>query len=183
MQSLATLAEFRTAQPALASVSDAQVQAALDAVSAWARGIVGPVLASDFGTGYDAKIRHASRFGDKFVLPTKFATAITKVDNVAYTGVIGTDYWLDGEEATMPSLPVTFSYSPYFTVTLTGGAACPADLKNAVVELAAKALTRETGRDVASQTLGPRSVTYGNDADPSVMAAESIVRKYQPAVA
>jgi hypothetical protein len=183
MAPLATLADFRIFQPSLSGVSDAQVSAALDAVSEWARGIVGPVLTSDFGTGYVAKIRYGSQFGDRFVLPTKFATAITQIEGVAYTGVINTDYWLDGEEVTMPSLPAVASGAPYFTVKLTGGSACPTDLKNALCELAAKIVTRDAGREVSSQSLGPRSVTFIKDTDPSIMAAQAVVNKYQPVVA
>jgi hypothetical protein len=182
MASLATLAEFRTSQPALAAVADAQVQAALDAVSAWARGIVGPVLTADFGTGvtaYVAKIRWSSTFADRFILPTKFATAISKIDGAAYTGALGTDYWLDGEEVTMPSLPTRGS-APYFTVELTGGGTCPADLKLAVVELAAQSVTKDAGREIGSQSLGPRSVTYSPEKTEAALAASASVYKYAP---
>lgn len=177
---LATPEELKAHSPALASVSDAALVGVLTAVSAYVEGQTGPILASSFPATF--KVRKANLLDGGFLIGTKYATSVTKIDGVAYAGVDGTDYWIDGNEVTMPELWPT-DEKPFFTVEVDGGLTeVPKDLKHAVMSLAAFELSREGGQSVRSYSLGPRSVTLASASDSSaeVISAQRIVRSYTP---
>lgn len=189
MLTLATVSDLKAYAPNLSAMDESAMQMALEAVSAWTRGKVGLVTADDFGTdGTAVRIRWSavelnSGAPAKVWLPTKFATSVSKVDGAAYSGLAGTDYWIDGEELTFNTWPVTQStLAPYFTLTLKGGSVIPDDLKRAVLGMAAFELSRESGRLVQSTGLGPRSVSYAASADvpDGIATLQAAVNKYVP---
>lgn len=178
---LATIEELKAYDPSLASATDAALMGALSAVSENVAGAVGPLLSSDFPAVL--KVRTSDWAAGRFIIGTRYASAVTHVNGAAYTGALGSDYFIDGEEVTMPGFaPV--SYAPFFTVTVTGGiASVPKDLKLAVMALASAELSREGGKAVASQALGPRSVTFAQaDVEPAAtLDASRVIRSYIPA--
>jgi hypothetical protein len=177
---IATPEEIKAQSPALSGVSDAGIVGALTAVSEFVLGETGPIIASDFPATF--KVRKENFREGGFLIGTKYAAAVSEMDGVAYTGVLGTDYWMDGNEVTMPGYWPT-TQAPFFTVKVTGGlAAYPADLKRAVINLASFELSRVSGQGVTSQSLGPRSLTFAFDSDAPAAALEAarVIRSYTP---